>query len=63
MLVERLRTRNEFYIESHHPLRQTIIEQTGRTEPKRTQFLQQVNHEALLLGEPWLPDSTDPRAF
>jgi len=40
-LLNRLHTRNEFYIESHHPLRETLILQTGKTEKKRSRFLQQ----------------------
>ena len=35
-----LHKRNDFYIESHHPLRETIINQTGKTESDRVSFLQ-----------------------
>jgi hypothetical protein len=38
--LERLFNRNEFYIESKHPLAETIINQTGNTKTKRSQFLQ-----------------------
>ena len=30
--LERLRKRNEFLINSHHPLRETIINQMGKSE-------------------------------
>lgn len=38
--LERLHTRNEFFIISHHPLRETLISQTGVTELERKKFLQ-----------------------
>ncbi len=38
--LERLYNRNEFYIESKHPLAETIINQTGRTKEQRRKFLQ-----------------------
>jgi hypothetical protein len=37
--LERLHNRNEFYIESKHPLAETIINQTGNTKSKRINFL------------------------
>ena len=39
-LLERLHQRNEYYISSHDPLRETIIYQTGNTEIIRRSFLQ-----------------------
>lgn len=38
-LLERLHTRNEYLIGSHHPLRETLIMQTGNTERDRKYFL------------------------
>jgi hypothetical protein len=38
--LERLYNRNEFYIESKHPLGETIINQTGATKEQRRSFLQ-----------------------
>ena len=38
--LERLYKRNEFYIESKHPLGETIVNQTGRTADQRKNFLQ-----------------------
>lgn len=38
--LERLHNRNEFYIESKHPLAETIINQTGRTREHRRKFLE-----------------------
>ena len=39
-LLERLYNRNEYLITSHHPLRETLIYQTGNTTEKRQHFLQ-----------------------
>lgn len=39
-LVSRLHRRNEFLIMSHHPLRETLIAQTGATPALRVAFLQ-----------------------
>jgi len=39
-LVEKLHKRNNFYVSSHHPLRETIINQTGVSEMERRDFLQ-----------------------
>ncbi len=38
--LQRLHRRNEYLIWSHHPLRETLISQTGRTEAERRSFLQ-----------------------
>lgn len=38
-LLEQLHQRNEYLIESHHPLRETLINQTGRTTATRVSFL------------------------
>lgn len=37
--LERLNTRNEFLIDSQHPIAQTLRQQTGDSEPKRRSFL------------------------
>ena len=39
-LLERLHNRNEYLITSHHPLRETLIVQTGNSTEKRHKFLQ-----------------------
>ena len=38
--LNRLHRRNEFLIESHHPLRETLMRQTGEDEISRRRFLQ-----------------------
>lgn len=38
-LLARLHKRNEYLISSHHPLRETLITQTGRTERERKAYL------------------------
>lgn len=38
-LLTRLHNRNEFFIGSHHPLRETLISQTGLTSAERANFL------------------------
>ena len=50
-LLERLHKRNEYLITSHHPLRETLIAQTGFTEQTRRGFLQDAyNCATLTLG-------------
>ena len=39
-LLDRLYNRNEYLIKSHHPLRETLIAQTGSSSTKRQEFLQ-----------------------
>lgn len=47
--LKRLHSRNEYLINSHHPLRETLIRQTGDSEAKRTNFLQDNYKEAQCL--------------
>lgn len=62
--LERLMTRNEFYIASKHPLAETIINQTGRTVEKRRKFLQkQFDLAASSSGSLWSPKIELPNAF
>lgn len=44
--LDRLHKRNEFLISSHHPLRETIMQQTGSTEAERHHFLRDVDQRA-----------------
>jgi hypothetical protein len=44
--LARLHTRNEFFINSHHPIANTLIRQTGKSEPVRRRFLQDNYNEA-----------------
>ena len=44
--LARLHTRNEFLINSHHPLKDTLIRQTGKSEEKRGKFLNDNYQEA-----------------
>ncbi len=46
-LLEHLETRNNFLIASHHPLRETLINQTGATESARRKFLSDFHNRAL----------------
>jgi len=53
----RLFNRNEFYIESKHPLAETIINQTGSTKKSRRQFLETQYNLALSHSiQQWKPD-------
>jgi hypothetical protein len=56
-LLERLHRRNSYLIDSHHPLRETLMLQTGRTEGERRSFLQKCFNDAqALLGvHTWEP--------
>lgn len=62
--LERLHRRNNFFVESNHPLRETIINQTGKTEVERKHFLQRVYQEAknLIIHE-WSPPFEYNAAF
>ncbi len=54
--LKRLYIRNEYYIQSNHPLSETIINQTGRTAQQRQQFLEQQYNLALSLSiHTWKP--------
>lgn len=54
--LERLNTRDNYLVSSHHPLRETIINQTGATDADRRSFLQRVYHEAVsTLFTRWRP--------
>jgi hypothetical protein len=54
--LERLYRRNEFYIASKHPLGETIINQTGRTQTERRAFLQRQYNLAVSLSiQQWEP--------
>lgn len=55
--LERLFNRNEFYIESKHPLAETIINQTGQTKELRKKFLEENYNLALSLSiQTWKPE-------
>jgi hypothetical protein len=62
--LERLFKRNNFLIDSHHPLRETLIAHTGKTEISRRRFLQQQHTSAkrLLIHE-WSPAAELEAAF
>jgi hypothetical protein len=62
--LERLFKRNNFLIDSHHPLRETLIAQTGTTEISRRRFLQQQHtHAKRLLIHEWFPPDELESAF
>lgn len=55
-LLSRLHKRNEYLINSHLPLRETLINQTGRNEQERHSFLQlQYNAAKINLIHTWSP--------
>jgi len=54
--LERLFNRNEFYIESKHPLAETIINQTGNTRDLRRKFLETQYNLAISFSiQKWKP--------
>lgn len=62
--LERLHRRNEFLISSHHPLRETIMNQTGQTPPDRIKFLKDMDRISIdLLIHRWGTPQTGPTAF
>jgi hypothetical protein len=46
-LLIKLSHRNEYLIKSHHPLRETLINQTGRVESDRKDFLNKIYQKSL----------------
>jgi hypothetical protein len=63
-LLERLNRRNEYFCSSHHPLKETIIQQTGETEKKRKAFLQKSFDEAKeILLHTWEPEAKASSVF
>jgi hypothetical protein len=55
-LLERLHRRNEFLIDSHHPLRETLLLQTGKAADARVAFLKEAYRAAAqLLIQRWKP--------
>ncbi len=63
-LLQRLNTRNEYLISSHHPLRETLIQQTGRSLSERHHYLQQRYDDALrYLIHTWQPSQSGDPAF
>lgn len=62
--LERLHRRNEFLISSHHPLRETIMNQTGQTPPDRIIFLKEMDRISIdLLIHRWETPQNGPTAF
>ncbi|WP_426273541.1 HNH endonuclease [Exiguobacterium sp. R-17] len=55
--LERLHRRNEFFIESHHPLRETLLNQTGVSTDSRIKYLQLMYNLSISLtgGFRWKP--------
>lgn len=55
-LLERLSKRNEYLIESNHPLKETIIMRTGKTAVARKEFLSRTFNYATSIKRPeWEP--------
>ena len=55
-LIEKLHQRNEYYVVSHHPLRETIMSQTGMSEVERRKTIQNAYNLALAsLIHTWKP--------
>jgi hypothetical protein len=62
--LQRLYQRNEFFIESKHPLAETIVNQTGVTPRQRQHFLQQQYQMALNHSiHRWAPAIELPASF
>ena len=55
-LVERLHTRNTFLIQSHHPLRETLLNQMGMADAERAGFIRAAERQAVeMLIHRWRP--------
>jgi 5-methylcytosine-specific restriction endonuclease McrA len=63
-LLKRLSNRNEFLISSHHPLKETLIQQTGNSLEKRQSFLQGWHSRAVIcLIHQWEPEEVVKATF
>jgi len=63
-LLARLHKRNEYFINSHLPLRETLILQTGKDEHSRKNFLQQqYNIARSLMIVTWEPEPKADKVF
>jgi len=63
-LLERLNRRNDYLISSHHPLRETLIRQTGDSVLERNSFLQKTYNDAKRdLIHTWEPTPQNDPAF
>ena len=63
-LLERISTRNEFLIQSHHPLRETLMAQMGASKNERVRFLNSLYDAALeRLIHTWEPRCEYKPAF
>ncbi|MED2489839.1 hypothetical protein P4120_17630 [Bacillus thuringiensis] len=55
-LLERLNKRNEYLIESNHPLKETIIMEKGENSKMRAVFLKTVfDYASSIKGSGWMP--------
>lgn len=63
--VERLHRRNEFLISSHHPLRPTLIAQTGSSDTERAATLRRAHDDVSASGarNPWVAPDEGPPIF
>lgn len=62
-LLKDLHRRNEWLIGSHHPLRDTIIDQTGMTEPLRRKHLEREFNQVALTSDGWMPERKEASPF
>ena len=61
--LERLAKRNEFLISSHHPLRETLMQQTGNTVEERRAFMNKMYNMASVLGTTWTAEQKGAELF
>ena len=62
--LERLHKRNNFLVDSHHPLRETLIQQSGSDELARRDFLKDIYRQSKeLLIRNWKPEFEHEPAF
>lgn len=61
--LKRLAKRNEFLISSHHPLRETLITQTGNNYEERKNFYLKAYEQAKLLGPEWTTEQRGEEVF
>lgn len=64
LLLERLYKRNEYLIESNHPLKETIVMKTGKNSKLRAEFLKTTfNYVSSIKDSGWMPEQCYDTGF
>lgn len=62
--LERIHRRDEYLISSHHPLKETLINQMGQTKEDRIKFLKSIDKQAInILAHRWETETFGEQIF